>query len=62
MSVCVVSVHLCAFVHVYVCVRERERYCEKERESVLAAGCFVVAQWPGGQQMSSCSLGLEPLL
>lgn len=27
----------------------------KESESVLAAGCFVVAQRPIGQQMSSCS-------
>lgn len=45
-SVCVASLHQCGFVHVW----------EKgERESVLAAGCFVVAQRPIGQQMSSCS-------
>ena len=50
-----VSEHQCAFVHVY------ERESERERERVFAAGCFVVAQRPGGQQMSSCSAGLERL-
>lgn len=39
----------CISVHLYMCERE------SEGDQVLAAGCFVVAQWPGGQQMSSCS-------
>lgn len=49
------SVCLCASVCVCACVLLREG----ERDNVSAAGCFVVARRPGGQQMSSCSPGLR---